>query len=119
MIKGELEDNRPYVTVPIRWGEKVQEIPALIDTGFDGDIRVSSKDANDLNLILDHVQVFEFADGSTKDVPASIGYSDFNGMMASLNIAILDGGPTIGMGFLKKFNATLTVNLKQRSVTIA
>ncbi len=119
MIEGELEDNRPYIAVPIRWKNKVQDIPALIDTGFDGDVRISRKEARDLNLILDHVQVFEFADGSTKDVPASIGYSDFNGMVGSVNIAVLDGGPTVGMGFLKKFDAILTINLKQKSVTIS
>ncbi|MEO6077324.1 MAG: hypothetical protein ABIP54_00880 [Candidatus Andersenbacteria bacterium] len=118
MIQGELEDNRPYVVIPIRWGNKIQEIPALIDTGFEGDVRVSPREANDLSLILDHVQVLEFADGSKKDVPASIGYSDFNGAMGSVNIVILDGDPTIGMGFLKKFDAILTINMKQKSVTI-
>ncbi|OGY30989.1 MAG: hypothetical protein A3C02_00560 [Candidatus Andersenbacteria bacterium RIFCSPHIGHO2_02_FULL_45_11] len=119
MVKGELEDNRPYITIPIRWGGRVQDIPALIDTGFDGDVRVSHEEAKYLNLITEHVQVLEFADGSAKDVPGSIGYSEFNGVVNLVNITILDGGATIGMGFLKKFNAILTINLKQKSVTIS
>ena len=119
MITGELDENRPYITVPIRWAGRVQEIPVLIDTGFDGDIRISRKEAEDLKLIFDHSQRFEFADGSKKDVPGSIGYSECNGVINSVNIAILDGQAMIGMGFLEKFSAILTINLKQKSVTIS
>lgn len=119
MTKGDLKDNRPYITISITWGGRVQDIPALIDTGFDGDVRVSREEAKYLNLITEHVQVLGFADGSTKDVPGSVGYVEFNNMINVVNITILDGGSTIGMGFLKKFNAILTINLKQKCVTIA
>ncbi|OGY36645.1 MAG: hypothetical protein A3E36_04420 [Candidatus Andersenbacteria bacterium RIFCSPHIGHO2_12_FULL_45_11b] len=119
MVTGELRGNRPYINILIRWANKIQAITALIDTGFDGDIRISEKQAQDLNLITNHIQLFEFVDGSKKQVPASTAYSDFNGMTGSLDVAVLDGGATIGMGFLKKFDAILKINLKQRSVTIA
>lgn len=119
MIQGKLVDSRPYAIIPIRWGNKVQEILALIDTGFDGDIRVSPEQANDLGLILDHVERFQFANGSQKDIPASVAYSEINGVINSLDIAILQGTPMIGMGFLKKFQTILTINLKQSSVELA
>ncbi len=119
MIIGKLADNRPYIVIPIRWGNKVQEIVALIDTGFDGDVRLPSEYKNELGLIFDHIERFQFADSSEKDIPASIAYSELNGATNSLDIAILDGTPMIGMGFLKKFQTILSINLKQNTVELA
>lgn len=102
MIAGKVHNDRPYVKILIRWGSAILDIAVLIDTGFDGDLRISQDIANELGIFVTHTESIRFGDGSLQNVPASIVYSEMEGMVAPLEVIILPGEPYIGIGFLKK-----------------
>lgn len=71
MISGKVHLDRPYTKVLIRWGSAILDVVVLIDTGFDGDLRISPDIATGLGLPVTHTEQIRFGDGSLQRVPAS------------------------------------------------
>lgn len=102
MIHGTVSNDNPYVNILIKWGPAVLNVTVLIDTGFEGDLRISPKVAKELGLVETHTQKIRFGNNVSHTVPTSLVYSEMEGVMASLEVIILPGEPYIGVGFLKK-----------------
>ena len=98
---GKVIDDRPYGKILIRWGSTILDLVVLIDTGFDGDIRISPDIARQLGLITTHTEKIRFWDGSLQYVLASFVYCEMEGVITSLQVLILVGEPYVGIGFLK------------------
>ncbi|HLC49210.1 MAG TPA: hypothetical protein VJI96_02385 [Candidatus Andersenbacteria bacterium] len=110
MISGKVHFDRPYIKILIRWGSAILDVVVLIDTGFDGDIRISPDIAQGLGLSVTHTESIRFGDGSLQNIPASLVYSEMEDIVASLEVIILPGDPYIGIGFLKKLQYGMHFN---------
>ncbi|MEX1112521.1 MAG: hypothetical protein WEC84_03590 [Candidatus Andersenbacteria bacterium] len=118
MIKGQLIDNAPYVTIPLAWGQAVQDIVAKIDTAFDGDVKVSSARATQLNIPISHIENIRLADGQLVTMPSAIAYVELKGLVDSVEVLLASGDPIIGNGFMKKFDIVLTIDYPHQVVEL-
>ncbi|MBU2545244.1 hypothetical protein KKC65_02225 [Patescibacteria group bacterium] len=84
MIEGVIHRNRPLASIAVGWRSGVQEIVALIDTGFTGELKLSKEKASELGLILTHTEHIHLADDSKIDMPASLASVSMEGLKTQL-----------------------------------
>lgn len=75
MIKGSILNNRPLITITIGglfYG--VQDIVALVDTGFTGELKISPDKLPELGLQITNTQPVTLGDGRTINMSASLAY---------------------------------------------
>lgn len=118
MIEGKIVNNTLYVTVTVSWAQAVQEVVAALDTGFDGDLKLSEEKITELGLSVSHVQPIQLADGSRVNMQASFAYAEMEGAINSIDVLIAPGHPVVGVGLLKKFDYTLIADLKRDKMVL-
>ncbi|OGY35408.1 MAG: hypothetical protein A3E36_01780 [Candidatus Andersenbacteria bacterium RIFCSPHIGHO2_12_FULL_45_11b] len=69
-----------------------------------------------IGLITTHTEKIRFGDGSLQYIPASFVYCDMDGMIASLQVLILDGEPYAGIGFLKNLSFGMDFNPSKKTL---
>ena len=117
MIQGRLAgDDRPYVKIVIGWRQGVQELLVLVDTGFNGELKMPEKTMSELGLTVTHVTSVMLADGTGKNMPASLAFVSLEDAMQEVNVIISESIPTIGVKLLKEFRYKLTVDFNSRTV---
>lgn len=119
MISGVLgKANRPLIPLVVGWNRGVQEIVALIDTGFSGELKVPSKMIGELGLEITHAQPVLLADGTNTIMRASLAFVAMEGDTREVDVLIAEGPPVIGGGLLKLFGYKLVVDYKGDSVSL-
>ena len=112
MIEGNIANNRPYIPLTIGWGSAVENIVALVDTGFSGGIKIPPRSVDDLGLSVSHTESVILGDGQTVNMAASTVYVDMGGIVNIVNAVIAPGDIVIGVGLMKKFGCLLTADFK-------
>lgn len=118
MVKGLVYKNRPIIKLTIAKGLKAQKVVALVDTGFTGELKISSKEAMDLEIIPDHFNRVELADGKTIIMFAGLAEVSMENVKNSVEVLISNGIPTIGVGLLRIFNYNLNIDFKNDFLTL-
>ena len=117
MIKGVLaKDHRPYIEVVVGWKQVVQVLPVLIDTGFNGELKIPERTARELGLKITHITAVLLADETGKKVPASLAHISLEGTRKMVNVIVAASIPTIGTKLLNDFSYKLAVNFVSKEV---
>ena len=119
MIQGRLrKDNMPAVSLSIGWILGIQDIVAVVDTGFSGEIKVPPNVASELGLTPTHVQAVLLANGEMTEVSASLAFAVIEGKKEEVDVLIVKGMSIIGVGLLNRLGFKLTIDFKIRTVTL-
>lgn len=118
MIRGIVHQNRPFISIIVGWRLGVQEIVALVDTGFTGELKIPQEKISELGLILTHTEPVRLADESLVNMPASLALVSIEGAVNMVNVLISKGMPVIGVGLLKRFGYALNINFKYDTLTL-
>ena len=112
MIEGIVSNNRPLIGLIVGSKLGVQEIVALVDTGFTGELKMSSEKATELGLQITHTERVMLGDEKTIDMHASLVWVSMEGTANVVNVLIARGMPIIGVSLLRRFGYTLNINFK-------
>jgi|SRR3989344_4541389 len=118
MIKGVVHNDRPLISLIVGWRLGVQEIVALVDTGFIGELKISSEKAVELGLQTTHTEPVMLANENTINMPASLAVVAMEDLEKVVNVLIGQGQPTIGVGLLRRFGYGLHINFKRDSLIL-
>ncbi len=112
MIKGIVHDNQPLISVIVGWKREVQELVALVDTGFTGELKMSPEKVSQFGLEITHTEPVALADEQVVNMSASLAYVSMEGVANVVSVLVSEGMPIVGVGLLKKFGYTLNVDFK-------
>jgi len=119
MIQGLIgKENRPLIPLVVGWNRGVQEIPALVDTGFSGELKMPSKMIDELGLEITHAQAVLLADGTSATMRASLAFVAMEGITHEVTALISNGPAVIGGALLRRFGYKLIVDYKEDSVAL-
>src|SRR3990167_9054114 len=107
MIKGIIHNNRPLISLVVGWKLGVQDLIALVDTGFTGELKISPEKAVELGLQITHTEPVTLADEKTVNMQASLALVSMEGVMNVVNVLVSQGIPIIGVGLLRRFGYAL------------
>ena|SRR3989344_3256764 len=118
MIRGVFEGDIPLIGVVVAWGQSVQELFVILDTGFTGDVQVTPRIAQDLGLEVVGVTRTRYASGETVEVPVALARATMEGVLSYIQVQISGGFPLVGISFLTKFGYKAIVDCKNRTVIL-
>lgn len=118
MIKGVISNNRPLISTIIGWRLGVQEVIALVDTGFTGELKISPEKAIELGLQTTHTERVMLGDEKEVFMPASLALVSMEGTTNVVNVLIAQGITIIGVGLLRKFGYALNIDFKYNSLIL-
>jgi predicted aspartyl protease len=113
MVKGLVYKNRPIIKLTVANGLEARRVITLVDTGFTGELKLSAKEAMDLNIIPDRLETVRLANGKPARMFAGSAEVSMEGIKNSVEVLISDGMPIIGVGLLKRFGYNLNIDLKK------
>jgi len=118
MIKGIVHNNRPLISLIIGWKLGVQEIIALVDTGFTGELKISPDKAVELGLETTHTEPVKLADENIVNMEASLAIVSMEGAVNVVDVLIAKGMPIIGVGLMRRFGYALNIDLKYNTLNL-
>lgn len=118
MVSGIFVENTPLIKVVVGWGQSVQSPFVILDTGFTGDLQVTTKTARELGLIVTGVTKTQIANGDIIDVPVALARAAMEGVVKYIEVLISDSLPLAGISFLSKFGYKASVDCKYRIVAL-
>ena len=118
MLQGVFVENIPIIQIVLAWGQSVQSPFVVLDTGFTGDLQVTSKMAQELGLNVSGVTKATIANGQTVDVPVALAVASMEGKTNLVNVLISDSMPLAGISFLSRFSYKTTVDCKYRTIKL-
>ncbi|HLC63736.1 MAG TPA: hypothetical protein VJK25_00100 [Patescibacteria group bacterium] len=118
MIKGTVHNNRPLISLIVGWKLGVQEIIALVDTGFTGELKISPEKVRELGLQTTHTEKVTLADENIVDMEASLALVSMEGITNVVNVLIAKGIPIIGVGLLRRFRYALNMDVKYNALIL-
>ena len=118
MIHGRVTQNRPYITLIVGGKDNTQQIPAVIDTGFTGQLKIPLILVRDLNLQLTHTESVKVADGRSTNMSACLVNVSLEGRIDSINAIVSPGEVLAGMGLLKKFRYILEIDFPKNKLKL-
>lgn len=118
MIEGVIVENKPLIRVVVGWRLGVQEIVALVDTGFTGELKISPAKATELGLQVTHTEPVSLGDERVVNMQAALAVVAMEGQTNLVDVLIGHGKPVIGVGLLKRFGYTLTVLFKRNYLVL-
>lgn len=118
MIKGIIHNNRPLISLTVGWKLGVQELIALVDTGFTGELKISPEKAVELGLQTTHTEPVTLADENQIYMQASLALVAMEGVTNVVNVLISKGIPIIGVGLLRRYGYALNMDVKHNSLIL-
>jgi clan AA aspartic protease len=119
MIRGLVaRDNRPLIPLVVGWNRGVQEIPAMVDTGFSGELKIPDRMIAELGLRVTHAQTVLLADGTTATMQACLVFVMMEGVKREITALISSGPAVVGGTLLKHFSYKLIVDYRSESVLL-
>lgn len=118
MVSGIFVENVPFIKVVVSWGQSVQAPFVILDTGFTGDLQVTSKIARELNLQVSGVTKAQIANGQVIEVPVALAIAAMEGSVNYVQVLISESMPLAGISFLSKFGYKAIVDCKYRTVAL-
>lgn len=119
MIQGMLrKDSIPVVPLIIGWELGVQEIVAILDTGFSGELKVPPHMKGELGLRTTHIQATLLANGQIAQVEAALAYVALEGMREEVTVLITPSFPAVGSGLLRRLGFQIKINYRKGEVIL-
>lgn len=118
MIRGVIYNNKPFIVLIVGWTLGVQEIVALVDTGFTGELKIPPTKAAELGLQITHTEPVILADEQRVYMEASLAVVAMEGMRNTVSVLIGKGTPIIGVGLLRRFGYALHMDVRDDSLTL-
>ncbi len=118
MVNGIFAGNIPFIRIAVAWGQSVQTPLVVLDTGFTGDLQVTSKMAKELGLQVGGVTKAQIANGQIVDVPVALAISAMEGAVNYIQVLISESMPLIGISFLSKFGYKAMVDCKHKTIAL-
>lgn len=118
MITGEFVENIPFIRITISWGQAVQSVFVVLDTGFTGDLQVTPKLAKELKLQTSGVAMSRIANGQVVTMPTALALASMDGTNKFVQVLISKSMPLAGINFLSKFGYTAVVNCKRKTISL-
>ena len=112
MLTGQIIDNRPVIQVVVGWKLNVQDLLALVDTGFTGELKVSPNIAQELGLETTDVRTVSLGDGKPTVWGSGLATVSMEGVQKEVSVLIGDGPTIIGVSLLRNFGYTLTMDFQ-------
>ena len=110
MIVGSINvDREAVLPLTVHGAIGTQEFEAVIDTGFNGYLTLSSAEIAELNLSFHSQTMVMLGDGSTIDLREFEAILNWNGQARDVLVLEAEGGPLIGMALLYGFDVWLRV----------
>jgi predicted aspartyl protease len=100
LITGVFRDKHPRVVMMLQGRHGAISIEFMIDTAFDGGLKVPPDLANDLDLTYQGHEVHKLANGDEGDYPVYAGNIEWADGPREVDVLIMDGEPLIGTGLL-------------------
>lgn len=118
MIRGIIHRNRPLIPLIVGWRLGVQNIVALVDTGFTGELKIPPEKVSELGLQITHAEPVTLADEKTVTMQASLALVSIEGTANVVNVLVSRGAPIIGVGLLRRFSYALNMDVKYNSLIL-
>ncbi len=118
MLRGVFSDKLPLIQVVVGWGHSVQTPLFILDTGFTGDLQVTPKIAQELNLSPIGVTRVRIANGQTIETPIALALASMEGSTDRIEVIIAQSVPLAGIGLLEKFSYKACVDCKYKTITL-
>ena len=118
MVHGLFVQNIPLVPVTIAWQRSIQTVDFILDTGFTGDLQVTTKMAEELGLKVVGVTPTQNATGQTVNTPNALALASMEGVTVSVQVLISNSFPLAGICFLTKYGYKAIVDCKFRTVVL-
>ncbi len=119
MIQGTLrKDSIPVVPLIIGWELGVQEIVAIVDTGFSGELKVPPHMKSELGLTITHIQPTLLANDQIAQVESALAYVALEGIREEVSVLVTPGFPAVGSGLLRRLNFQLRINYGNSEVIL-
>ena len=109
MLTGSIQFNRPLIEIAIGHGQNVQRVPALVDTGFTGELKMPPEIARGLEVTIEEVRTVTM--GNAVAVPHGVGRTQvsLDGLQKEVRVLVGDGPTVIGISLMRNFGFKLTV----------
>jgi len=117
-MKGFFIDNFPAIKVVVGWKQKAATPIAILDTGFNGDLQITPKIAEQLKLEIIGQIKSKIANGQDIELPMAYAMSAFENTSQYVEVLISDNPPLVGMGFLEKFGCKAIIDCKNKTVIL-
>lgn len=118
MIRGIIHRNRPLISLIVGWKLGVQNMVALVDTGFTGELKVPPEKVSELGLKITHAEPVTLADEKTVAMQASLALVSMESIVNVVNVLVSPGTPIIGVGLLRRFGYALNMEVKYNSLIL-
>jgi len=118
MVSGVFVENIPLIKVVVAWGQAVQALFVVLDTGFTGDLQVTPKIARELGLQVVGITPSRIANGQIVQVPTALAVAAMEGAINYIQVLISESMPLAGISFLSKFGYKASVDCKYRTVAL-
>ncbi len=118
MIEGIFVKNIPFVRISVGRGDIVKSPNVVLDTGFTGNLQITSKTALELGIRPTSITHIKLANGKIANIPASFAFAELEGEKKYVQILISDGLPLLGIGFLSRFGYKATVDCKHKTIEL-
>ncbi len=110
MITGSISpDREALLPVAVYGTGGLQEFEAVVDTGFNGYLTLSSAEIAALGLSFHSQTLVMLGDGSTIELREFEAVLDWNGQTRDVLVLEAEGGPLVGMALLYGFDVWLRV----------
>jgi predicted aspartyl protease len=119
MVEGTFVDSdKPMIPAIIAWNQAVQTPFFILDTGFTGDLVVTSEVAVDLGLRVDVITPVQVAGDKIVNLRTATAIAVMEGQQLFVTVFISDGWPLLGISFMQKFNYQAVVDCKNKRVKL-
>ena len=118
MIQGTIAQNRPTILLTVGWNNAVQQILAVVDTGFTGELKIPPITASELDLTVSHAESVRVADGRRSTMCACLLYVSLEGTLRTVSALVAPGDVMLGIGFFRKFGYNLDIDFEKNIVTL-
>lgn len=118
MIKGVIYNNRPLIPIIVGWTLGVQDMVALLDTGFTGELKISNEKATELGLSITHTERVSLGDDREVNMAAALAVASMENAANVVNVLISPGEPVVGVGLLRRFGYILTADFRYNILSL-
>lgn len=96
MIAGTVNDSfEPIVDIGLIRNGDITIVPAVVDTGFSGDLCVSIRHIDAMDLEFSYVDRYELADGTIIAKDVFSGHAEFDGQRRDVDVILTDSPDTL------------------------
>lgn len=110
MLNGYIKDDKPILPIEIGWSGHVQNVLALVDTGFTGELKIPPSMAEQLGIQITDTRKVVWGDGRETLIRSGFAYVSMEGTKKPVSVLIDEGTLLAGTRLFKNFGYTMTID---------